>query len=298
MPTNVNSNKNTQNNSNHQSTKVVVNVQAPSAPKRRQRRKASGGGGGGGGGVPPVSVSSPTSVYYPHQATSIPDMTPTPVAFQSASTNRDVALTAMANDAQNQRQNAEFHNAYTQATVPSGSVGVQTDTFEPEAFPPTHSSVQEESAHVHNPQMEESERVHVHVEPSEEGDGGHTDRSGSSHSSVMERVQEIEARQQGHVPEERREGDGDAQHEEAQHDEAGPSGLHRGTIEHIIGLRSDEYEANRREIVDFAQRNSIPVPPNYRLVSLMKAIRRHYEHRQREEQQRLASRRHYVQNRQ
>jgi len=108
----VNSNKNTQNNSNHQTTKVVVNVQAPPAPKRRQRKKSPGGGeggdGGGAGGPAPLPVQPSTgsstmnsayanrpSVYAPSVSVVAPQGLPIPSYFESAHTNLEATLNSM-----------------------------------------------------------------------------------------------------------------------------------------------------------------------------------------------------------
>ena len=120
-----NTNTNTQNNNQ----KVVVNVQT--APRRRAPRRRPVA-------TPPTvpphntTVVSPTStsIYYPHQATSLPSMGPVSQAFQTASTNRDVTLAAMANDAQNQQTMNALHNAYAQNTVPS-LANVPIDTTNP-----------------------------------------------------------------------------------------------------------------------------------------------------------------------
>jgi len=257
MRTNVNTNKNTQNNSNHQSTKVVVNVQTASAPKRRRRTTSGAGAGTGGAPTVVAPVSSPTSIYYPHQSTSVPEMTPTPNPFQSASTNRDVALTAMTNAAENQRQAAEFHNAYTQASIPLGSVGLQTDTFAQEAvspaLSPTHSSVQEESTHVQSPPLhtthdEPAGVSNVDMTPEEkEGSREALNKGRATFDPNAKKLEEHfnEQEEEGHEPD-------DEAHE--------PEPVYpKGTLDSILRLEPEQYTSNQAKIYHYAYQMKIPL---------------------------------------
>lgn len=152
----VNSNKNTQNNSNHQSTKVVVNVQAPkpAAPKRKKRAPSGGDGDGGEPAAPPVDPSNFTmnspyanrpSVYAPSVSVVAPQGgMPVPPYFVSPHTNLEATVNSM-RDAFSQ-QLADIHNQLAAnatspeelAAVHHATVGLQT-SFEHEL--PTGASV-------------------------------------------------------------------------------------------------------------------------------------------------------------
>lgn len=121
MPTNVNTNKNTQNNENRQSVRVVVNNVVPR--RRAPRRKA-----------PDVVAPPPSNtniiggdVYYPHQSTSVPDHVSQPSYFATATTNRQAYLDSLANNASNEQAQANLRDAYTQASVPQVSQVSQAD---------------------------------------------------------------------------------------------------------------------------------------------------------------------------